>query len=51
MDTMKEQEEEYPGLKLKKQKYKGEIINLRIEAVHRKSRNNVWYKVTGGEVD
>ena len=45
------QTEQEGSMKLKKQKYKGEIINLRIEAVHHKSRNNVWYKVTGGEID
>lgn len=45
------QTEQEGSMKLKKQKYKGEIINLRIEAVHHKSRNSVWYKVTGGEID
>lgn len=49
--TQTEQEEEYPGLKLKKQEYEGETINLRIEAIRDKNWNDVWYKVTGGEVD
>lgn len=49
--TQSEREEEYPGLKLKKQKYKGKIINLRIEAIHDKSRSDVWYKVTGEYAD
>lgn len=49
--TQIEREEEYPGLKLKKQKYKGEIINLNIEAIRDKSWNSVWYKVTGEYAD
>lgn len=49
--TQIEREEEYPGLQLKKQKYKGEIINLNIEAIRHKSRNDVWYKVTGEYAD
>ena len=47
--TQTDQEEEYPGLRLKKQKYKGKTINLNIEAIRHKSRNSVWYKVTGEE--
>ena len=46
-----ESEEKYPGLKLKKQKYEGKTIDLRIEAIRDKTWNSVWYKVTGGEVD
>ena len=39
------------GLILKDWEWKGETINLRIEAIRDKTRNNVWYKVTGGEVN
>lgn len=49
-NVQSESEEKYPGLKLKKQKYKGKIINLNIEAI-RKSWNIVWYKVTAEYVD
>ena len=47
--TQTDQEEEYPGLRLKKQKYKGKTLPLNIEAIRHKSRNSVWYKVTGEE--
>ena len=49
-NVQSESEEKYPGLKLKKQKYKGKIINLNIEAI-RKSWNSVWYKVTAEYAD
>ena len=49
-NVQSESEEKYPGLKLKKQKYKGKIINLNIEAI-RKSWNSVWYKVTAEYTD
>lgn len=55
--TQTEQEEEYPGLKLKKQKYKGREINLEIEAKRPYSNENAWYDVVGyytyidGQVD
>jgi hypothetical protein len=49
-NVQSESEEKYPGLKLKKQKYKGKIINLNIKAI-RKSWNSVWYKVTAEYAD
>ena len=48
-DTIRAGQETEPvrELILKDREWKGETINLNIEAIHHKSRNNVWYKVTG----
>lgn len=52
-----EQEEKYPGLKLKKPEWKGREINLEIEAKRPYSNENAWYDVVGyytyidGQVD
>lgn len=51
------QEEEYPGLKLKKLEWKGREINLEIEAKKPYSNEQAWYDVVGyytyidGQVD
>lgn len=42
-----EQEEKYPGLKLKNHEWRGREINLCIESKQPYSNYNPWYKITG----